>query len=613
MGGCCSGQRDKDKDKDTTRSDTKRHSGLSSKRHSLIREDPETAGLTEEILLVPLFPSGDKLNRSNSANKEADWEIVMPELKSVSENEPCSPKNFTFSFGRTDTEERRDLSQNMEEGEEEIKLLGEQREVSEQVVIEAAEKLFILEATKEQDLGEVQGEDQNQTDIKKIDRSRYAKIFKRNEYIKWCEKRNLEEDQDKHGIKSDSEEISETIEAKTSEHCGVEEIEITYNEENYSHDSKEIYGETDVRSGKVEDNNRNYTRDTNRGKVITISKLDEISLLCFEKSEKDNVRRIDPKVSFIVADFNTSKNSDESENLMDAKLPEDHDGKPGRKEINVEDIETSEIEENKEPLIENIQEENKCKIDQIRACKVKEANTSPDKIEEIKEQCSEKVQEENGTRVDQNEIHEIVRVELGEIECDIAENEYYHTYVKQNCKLIGDIIKNQKKYKSSQELVKLNINLREDKAEEIKENNKDSRIIKKNESLSESNENCNEVVIRAKGDQQSVDYLTLPLENESEFSNINSKNSPTVPFEDPVDSQDPLVPEFLYLSAEDEFKILNKSFRNRSLAVYSNTPMSPLLSESDNINAIAVDKEKEDPQEIPRKFVRRNAIPMKEI
>ena len=159
----------------------------------------------------------------------------------------------------------------------------------------------------------------------------------------------------------------------------------------------------------------------------------------------------------------------------------------------------------------------------------------------------------------------------------------------------------------------MNINLREDKAEEIKENNKDSRIIKKNESLSESNENCNEVVTRAKGDQQSVDYLTLPLENESEFSNINSKNSPTVPFEDPVDSQDPLVPEFLYLSAEDEFQILNKSFRNRSLAVYSNTPMSPLLSESDNINAIAVDKEKEDPQEIPRKFVRRNAIPMKEI
>ena len=211
------------------------------------------------------------------------------------------------------------------------------------------------------------------------------------------------------------------------------------------------------------------------------------------------------------------------------------------------------------------------------------------------------------------EIHEIVTVEPGEIECDISENEYYDIFVKLNCKLIEDIIKNQKEDKSSLELIEDNKNLREDKDQDIKENNKDSMITGKKERISESNENRNEALTREKEDQQSIDNLSLPLENESEFSNIDSRNAPILPFKVPVNSHDPGLPDFLNLSVEDEFQNSNKIFRNRSLAVYSNTPMNPLLFESNNINPIAEDKEIGDFQEIPRNFVRRHAISLKEM
>ena len=629
MGGCCSGQREKDKDKGNTLSDTKDQTKFSRKRHLTIEEVPETAGLPEEILLVPLFSFGDKHSRSNSANNEARWDRLKPWIKDISENESSSPKNFSFSFGRADTEERRDLSRNMEEDEEESKLWGDQRDVSEEEGIEDVGEIFIFEATKVHELAEVHGEGGNEIDIKDVDRNDYVRIFKRNEYIESCEKQNLEEDQDKHEIKSDSEEISKHIEAKTSEHDGVEGINIKYHEENYSHiDSKEIYGEADMKSGEVEekeeqhyekgceeDNDRIYTRYINREKVITTSKIDEISLFYSEKSEKDNMRRIDPKESFILVDINSSEGLNEIENLaknLYEKLPENHDGKTGREEINEEGIKTSEIEENNKSLIEKTQEENKSKIYQVHECKAKETNTNPDKIEESK-QYSEKIQGEDERRAEHKEIHEIVTVEPGEIECDISENEYYDIFVKLNCKLIEDIIKNQKEDKSSLELIEDNKNLREDKDQDIKENNKDSMITGKKERISESNENRNEALTREKEDQQSIDNLSLPLENESEFSNIDSRNAPILPFKVPVNSHDPGLPDFLNLSVEDEFQNSNKIFRNRSLAVYSNTPMNPLLFESNNINPIAEDKEIGDFQEIPRNFVRRHAISLKEM
>ena len=499
MGGCCSGQREKDKDKGNTLSDTKDQTKFSRKRHLTIEEVPETAGLPEEILLVPLFSFGDKHSRSNSANNEARWDRLKPWIKDISENESSSPKNFSFSFGRADTEERRDLSRNMEEDEEESKLWGDQRDVSEEEGIEDVGEIFIFEATKVHELAEVHGEGGNEIDIKDVDRNDYVRIFKRNEYI--------------------------------------------------------------------------------------------------------------------LVDINSSEGLNEIENLaknLYAKLPENHYGKTGREEINEEGIKTSEIEENNKSLIEKTQEENKSKIYQVHECKAKETNTNPDKIEESK-QYSEKIQGEDERRAEHKEIHEIVTVEPGEIEFDISENEYYDIFVKLNCKLIEDIIKNQKEDKSSLELIEDNKNLREDKDQDIKENNKDSMITGKKERISESNENRNEALTREKEDQQSIDNLSLPLENESEFSNIDSRNAPILPFKVPVNSHDPGLPDFLNLSVEDEFQNSNKIFRNRSLAVYSNTPMNPLLFESNNINPIAEDKEIGDFQEIPRNFVRRHAISLKEM